>query len=315
MEYRQRGQAGVAVSAIGLGGNTFGRIDANTSARVIHQALDLDINFIDTADTYSHGLSEEYIGRAIADRRDAVILATKTGYPFDEGPNGQGLAYRRIVQQVEGSLRRLGTDYIDVYYLHRPDPRTPIAESLRALDDLVRAGKIRYAACSNYAGWQIAEMVEIADRRGYVPPVVSQSPDNVLDRAIEDEIVPACAHYGLGIVPYGPLAGGFLPGKYRPGSPPPAGTRGAGSERWQRQQLTERRFRALDVLEGFTAEHGLTVGELAVAWLLAQPVICSVITGATKPEQVVANVMAADWLLSPGDLAEIERRLEEADAR
>lgn len=316
MEYRRLGASGVFVSAIGLGGNTFGRFcDASQTARVVHQALDLGINFIDTADLYAAGLSEEYIGKAIADRRDAVVLATKTGFPLGDGPNDVGLSYRRIIASLEASLRRLGTDYVDVYYLHRPDPHTPIEESLRALDDLVRAGKIRYAACSNYAGWQIADMVGICERRGYVKPIVSQSLYNLLDRGIEAEVIPACTHYGMSVVPYAPLAGGFLTGKYRPGQPPPPGTRGAASEAWQQQRLTPENFARLEALEGFARERGHTVGELAIAWLLAQPVVCSVIAGATSPEQVQANVAAGEWTLTAEDLVEIDRRLAAATAR
>jgi len=315
MEYRRLGSSGLFVSAIGLGGNTFGRFcDADQTARIVHQALDLGVNFIDTADLYSNGVSEEYIGRAIADRRDKVILATKTGFPLGDGPNDTGLSRRRIVASLEASLRRLGTDYVDVYYLHLPDPNTPIEESLRTLDDLVRAGKIRYAACSNYAGWQIADMVGICERRGYVKPVVSQSLYNILDRGIEAEVIPACTHYGMSVVPYSPLAGGFLTGKYRRGEPVPAGTRGAASETWQQQRLTERNFNALEALEGFAKEHGHTVAELAMAWLLAQPVVCSIIPGATSPEQVKANVAAGEWKLNADDLAEIDRRLEAAGA-
>lgn len=310
MEYRRLGTSGLLVSAVGLGGNTFGRFcDAAQTAAIVHRALDLGINHIDTADLYSLGLSEEYIGKAIAGRRDEVILATKTGFPLSDGPNGQGLSRRRIIANLEASLRRLGTDYVDIFYLHRPDALTPIEESLRALDDLVRAGKVRYAACSNYSGWQIADMVHICDRRGYAAPVVSQSLYNLLQRGIEDEVIPACTHYGMSVVPFSPLAGGFLTGKYRPGQAVPEGTRGAASEAWQQERLTEKNFAALATLEEFAHERGRTIGELAIAWLIAQPVVCSVIAGATKPEQVEANVKAAEWQLTGDDLIEINRRL------
>jgi len=315
MEYRRFGRSGVLVSVIGLGGNTFGRYcDAQQTAAVIHRALELGINHIDTADTYSRGLSEEYIGKAIAGRRDEVVLATKTGFPLHEGPNGQGLSRRRIIASVEASLRRLGTDYIDLFYLHRPDPHTPIDESLRALDDLVRSGKVRYAGISNYAGWQVADIVHRCERAGYVVPVVSQSPYNLIDRSIEAELIPACEAFGLGIIPYSPLAGGFLTGKYRPDMPVPPGTRGYDNEAFQRRWLTPRNFHLLSVLEAFAAERDHTVAELAVAWLVAQPIVSSVIAGATKPEQVEANVTAASWKLTPDDLAELTRRLHEVDA-
>lgn len=314
MEYRRLGSSGVLVSAIGLGGNTFGRYcDEKQTAAVVHRALDLGVNHIDTADMYSRGVSEEYIGRAIAGRRQEVVLATKTGFPLHEGPNGQGLSRRRIIASLDASLKRLGTDYVDLFYLHRPDPDTPIDESLRALDDLVRAGKVRYAAISNYAGWQVADIMGRCARHGYAAPVVSQSLYNVLERGIEHELVPACRYYGLGIIPYSPLAGGFLTGKYRPGEPVPPGVRGYDNPAWQHRWLTEQNFRKLAALEGFAAEHGRTVGELALAWLVAQPIVSSVIAGATSPEQVEANVRAGEWRLSPADLEEIERRLAAAE--
>ena len=272
MDYRRLGNSGVLVSVIGLGGNTFGRYcDERQTAAIIHRALELGINHVDTADTYSKGLSEEYIGKAIAGRRHEVVLATKTGYPLHEGPNGQGLSRRRIVASLEASLKRLGTDYVDLFYLHRPDPDTPIEESLRALDDLVRAGKVRYPAVSNYAAWQVVDILGRCERRGYAPPVVSQSLYNVLERGIEQELIPACRFYGLGIIPYSPLAGGFLTGKYRRGEPVPPGVRGHDNPAWQQRWLTERNFRMLAVLEAFAAEHGRPVGELALAWLAAQP--------------------------------------------
>jgi len=316
MEYRRLGNSGVSVSVIGLGGNTFGRYcDARQTEAIIHRALELGINHIDTADTYSRGLSEEYIGKAIAGRRDQVVLATKTGFPLDEGPNGQGLSRRRIIASLEASLRRLGTDYVDLFYLHRPDPQTPIEESLRALDDLVRAGKVRYPAVSNYAAWQVVDIMGRCERRGYAPPVVSQSLYNVLERGIEQELIPACRCYGLGIIPYSPLAGGFLSGKYRPGEPVPPGVRGYDNPTWQQRWLTERNFRILGALDVFATRRGRSVGELALAWLVAQPVVSSVIAGATSPEQVESNARAADWRLSSGELAELEQCLTAAAAQ
>lgn len=315
MEYRRLGRSGVLVSEIGLGGNTFGRFaDERQTAAIIHRALDLGINHFDTADLYNQGASEEFIGKALADRRDKAIIATKTGFPLDDGPNGKGLSYRRIIACLEASLRRLGTDYVDVYYLHLPDRLTPNEESLRAIDDLIRAGKVRYAACSNYAGWEVVEMAHICDKRGYAMPVVSQSPYNLLDRGIEAELIPACNHLGMNIVPFSPLAGGFLTGKYRRGEPVPAGTRGADNPTWQQRFLTERNFNALEALEGFAKERGRTVGELAVAWLLAQPSVCSVIAGVTRPEQVDQNVAAAEWVLDADDLIAINDLLAQAGA-
>jgi aryl-alcohol dehydrogenase-like predicted oxidoreductase len=316
MQYRRLGSSGVLVSVIGLGGNTFGRYcDERQTAAVIDRALELGINHIDTADTYSRGLSEEYIGKAIAGRRHEVVLATKTGFPLHEGPNGQGLSRRRIVASLEASLRRLGTDYVDVFYLHRPDPDTPIEESLRTLDDLVRAGKVRYPAVSNYSAWQVADIMGRCERRGYASPVVSQSLYNVLERGIEQELIPACSFYGLGIIPYSPLAGGFLSGKYRPGKPVPPGVRGYDNLVWQQRWLTERNFRILAALEAFAGECGRSVGELALAWLVAQPLVCSVIAGATAPEQVASNARAGEWRLSSEELAALEQRLAAAASR
>jgi aryl-alcohol dehydrogenase-like predicted oxidoreductase len=314
MNFRRLGRSGLFVSEIGLGGNTFGKFcDEKQTAAVVHQALDAGITFIDTADSYNGGLSEEYIGKALRDRRDRAIICTKTGWDVGDGPNDQGLSHHRIMRQVEGSLKRLGTDDVDVYYMHRPDPDTPIEESLRAMDDLVRMGKVRYVACSNFAGWQIATMAAVCDQYGYQMPIVSQSLYNVLERDIEREVIPACEHFGMGVVPFAPLASGFLTGKYQPGEPIPENSRAQGNPTWQERRLTERNFQAQDVLTKFAQERAHTTPELAIAWLLAQDSVCSVIAGATKPEQVLANARAAEWQLTLSDLAEIDRLLDEAE--
>jgi len=309
MEYRRLGKSGVRVSAVGLGGNTFGRFcDEAATAAIVDTALELGVNFIDTAELYSNGVSEELLGKALKGRRHDVVLATKTGARDEPGSEAGGrLTRKRIVERLEASLKRLGTSYVDVYYLHFPDPQTPIEESLRALDDMVTAGKILYPACSNYPAWEVAEMISICDRRGFASPVVTQNPYSLLDRRVERELAPACIHFGLSIVPYSPLAGGFLTGKYRRGSAPPAGTRGHASEAWQRNWLTKERFDLLERLEAFAAARDQSVGALAVAWLLAQPVVCSVIAGATSAAQVEANVQAAGWILSEPDLEELAR--------
>jgi aryl-alcohol dehydrogenase-like predicted oxidoreductase len=315
VKYRRLGRAGLFISEIGLGGNTFGKFcDAAQTAEIVHQALDLGINFIDTADSYNGGLSEEYIGQALQGRRDEAILCTKTGWDVGEGPNDQGLSYHRIIRRLEGSLKRLGTDYVDVYYMHRPDPFTPIEESLRAMDDLVRSGKVRYVACSNFAGWEIAAIHGICERYGYRMPVVSQSLYNILERDIENDVIPACDYFGLSVVPFAPLASGFLTGKYQRGAPVPEESRGHGNETWQQRRLTERNFRAQDVLARFASERDHTISEMALAWLLAQDAVCSVIAGATRPEQVAANARAADWEMTLSDLAEIDHLLETAAA-
>ncbi len=306
MEYRQLGGSGLRVSAVGLGGNTFGRFcDEAQTAAVIHRALELGINHVDTADTYGRGVSEQYVGKAIAGRRHEVVVATKVGNAMGDRPNDVGLSYSRVIASCEGSLRRLGTDYIDLYYLHRPDPTTPLAETLRAYEDLVRQGKVRYVGISNYQAWQACEMLWISDRRGYHAPVATQSRYNMLDRAIESELLPFCREHHVGIVPYAPLSGGLLTGKYRPGEPVPPGTRGYNNPGFQ-QQLTDRNFALVGKLEAFARDHGHTLGELAIAWLLSRPEVCSVIAGVTNPAQVDANAAASGWTLSPDDLKAID---------
>jgi len=307
MEYRQLGGSGLRVSAVALGGNTFGRYcDEKGTAAVIARALELGVNHVDTADVYSRGVSEEHVGKAIAGRRHDVVLATKVGNAMGDGPNDQGLSYRRVIASCETSLRRLGTDYIDLYYLHRPDPTTPLEETLRAFDDLVRQGKIRYVGISNYPAWQACEALWICDRRGYSAPVVTQNRYNVIDRALESELLPFCREHRIGIVPYSPLAGGLLTGKYRPGEPVPPGVRGYNNPGFQ-QQLNERNFALVGKLEGFARDHGHGVGELAVAWLLSRSEVCSVIAGVTNPDQVEANVAGGNWTLSPSELKAIDQ--------
>ncbi len=315
MEYRRLGRSGVPVSVIGIGGNQFGRaVDEQQTARIIHRAIDRGINFIDTADMYTGSVSEQFIGKALEGRRDQVVLATKTGMRMNDGPEGTGLSRRRIMNSVEASLKRLNTDYIDLYYMHAPDARTPIDETMRALDDLVSSGKIRYSAFSNFAGWQTAEVMGLCEQRGYQAPVVNQDLYNLIERGIEQELIPACEHYGLSVVPYSPLGSGFLTGKYRRGEAVPEGVRGHGNTAWQQRRLTDRNFTILETVEGFAKEHGRSVSDLAITWLLGHQVVCSVIAGVTKPEQVDANADTAEWVLSAEDLAEIDRRLSEAGA-
>lgn len=309
MEYRRLGGCGLRVSEVGIGGNNFGRrCDEAQTARVIHTALELGVNFIDTADSYGIGLSEQYVGKAVAGRRHEVILATKTGYSLGKGPNDGGLSYGRVMASCEASLRRLGTDYIDLYYLHVPDSRSPLAETLRACDDLVRQGKVRYVGISNYPAWQACEILWICDRHGHRPPVVTQNGYNLLDRGIEAELLPFCRAHNLGIVPYFPLASGLLTGKYRPGEPAPPGTRGFDIP-MNRRFFTDRNFALVAALDDFARAGGHTVGRLAIAWLLAHPEVPSAIAGAMNPEQVGANVAAAAWKLAEDELKEIENIL------
>jgi len=306
MEYRPLGTSGLKVSALGLGGNSFGpRVDEQGTARVIHQALDLGVTFIDTANIYGSGQSEIFIGKALKGRRAQAVIATKFGRVWDESPNGRGASRSHIMEQVEGSLSRLGTDFIDLYQLHIHDPDTPIEETLRALDDCVRQGKVRYLGCSQVSAWQACEAVWTSRRLNLHGYVSVQPWYNLLQRGIEKEMLPFCRAYGLGIIPYFPLEGGFLTGKYRPGEPPAAGTRFAGNSMFGKR-LNPRNFSILKGLEAFSAKRNRPVAELALAWLLANPQVSTVIAGATRPEQVSANARALDWKLNAGELQEID---------
>ncbi|MBI4319912.1 MAG: aldo/keto reductase [Chloroflexi bacterium] len=310
MEYRKLGTSGLRVSEVGLGGNNFGKFcDEAQTAGVIHRALDLGVNHLDTADMYAGTVSERFVGKAIAARRQEVVLATKVGCPLGPGPNDGGLSYRRVIACCEASLRRLGTDYIDVYYLHRPDPLTPPAETLRAFDDLVRQGKVRYVGISNYPAWQACEILWVSERHGFRPPMVTQNGYSLLDRAVESELLPFCRAHGMGLVPFYPLSGGLLTGKYRAGEPAPAGTRGSHDHPIVRQSFNERNFALVAALDAFARAQGHTIAELAIAWLLAHPEVPSVIAGATKPEQVAANVAAASWRLTPEEVRATEEIL------
>ncbi|MBX3705918.1 MAG: aldo/keto reductase [Pseudomonadales bacterium] len=307
MEQRRLGASGLFVSAVGIGCNNFGgRIDAAATAAVVHAALDHGINFFDTADVYGNQQSEVLLGQALGARRSDVIVATKFGMPTGAGLLDKGGSRRYVRRAVEASLRRLGTDYIDLYQIHAPDPATPIEETLAVLDDLVREGKVRYLGNSNFAGWQIADAHWTATTRGTTPFVSAQNHYSLLERAVAHEVLPACERFGLGMLPYFPLASGLLTGKYRAGEPPPPGTRLAGAEALARRALTERNFERVAALAAFAAEHGRGLLDLAFCWLLSQPVVTSVIAGATAVEQVRANTVAAtDWRLTADDMRQV----------
>jgi aryl-alcohol dehydrogenase-like predicted oxidoreductase len=310
MQYRQLGRSGVRVSAIGLGTNQFGgKVDAAGVRDILSTAIELGVNFIDTAEVYQEGRSEETIGAALQGRRDRMVLATKVGWKIGDGPNESGASRRRIFDAVEKSLRRLRTDYIDLYQIHLWDPATTIEETLCALDDLVRAGKVRYVGASNYSAWQLAESNVTAELRGWSAFVTIQPHYNMLEREVERELAPYCAARGIGILPYYPLAGGFLTGKYRAGQPPPAGSRGEKSPRVQ-SYMTEAGYARLEKLSAWAKARYRSMTELAHAWLLAQPQVSSVISGATRPDHVRDNVKGADWTLTPADLLELKALLE-----
>ncbi|MCC6625781.1 MAG: aldo/keto reductase [Chloroflexi bacterium] len=305
MEYRQLGPSGLRVSAIGLGTNQFGgKVDQAGVTAIIDAAIDVGITFIDTADIYTQTRSEQTIGVAVRDRRHKVVLATKVASPVGDGPNDRGASRHRIMTGVEAALRRLQTDYIDLFQIHRWDDTTPIEETLRALDDLVRSGKARYVGASNFAAWQLARANTIAEVRGWSPFVTIQPHYHLLERGIERELVPYCNASGVGILPYFPLAGGFLTGKYRRGEPAPVGSRGENNRSVQ-QYMTDANFTIVEALTAWAEARGHAMGDLAHAWLLAQPRVCSVISGATSPEQVRAHVPAADWRLNAADVAEV----------
>lgn len=305
MEQRSVGRSGLTVSAVGLGGNTFGAtVDGEDAVRVIRHAIDQGITFIDTADVYSMGRSEELVGKAIAGRRETVVVASKCGIPLDSGSHTGGLSRRWVLQAAEDSLRRLGTDYIDLYYAHRPDSETPIDETLRAMDDLVRDGKVRYIGCSNFKAWEVARGIGISERLGLERWVAVQNRWNLLDGLDSPELEQAAEVLGVGIIPYTPLASGLLTGKYRPGEEPSAGTRFGDLERI-RERMTADKLRQAERVRLWVEEHGHTLAEAAIAWLLAHPSVPSVIAGARSPEQVDTNVKAAEWAMSPEDRDEL----------
>ncbi len=303
MEYRYLGRSGLRVSAIGLGTNNFGRrLDADTAAVVVNHALDMGVNMIDTSNSYGDGYSEKYIGRALKGKRDKALIATKVSSRIADGPNDGGNSRQHIMGEVENSLRRLNTDYIDLYQIHWHDANVPIEETLRALDDLVRQGKVRYIGCSNFMAWQMCEAVWTSRTLGVESFVSMQPKYSIMDREIEAELVPFCEAYDIGILPYYPLANGFLTGKYRRGQPAPEGTRLAEGDRGM---FTDANFDLLERLEAFCEERGHSVLELAFAWLLANSAVSSVIAGATRAEQIVANAKAASWSLTAEDVAEV----------
>jgi aryl-alcohol dehydrogenase-like predicted oxidoreductase len=307
VEYRNLGRSGFEVSVIGLGTNNFGmRMDQDATQVVVDKAIDEGITLFDTADVYGgQGKSEEFLGKALGSRRQDVLVATKFASPMGEGPMKAGGSRHWIMNAVEDSLRRLGTDYIDLYQVHRPDPTTPLEETIRALDDLVTSGKVRYLGNSNFAGWQIAESHHLAKNNGWAPFISAQPQYSLLERNVEREVVPACNEYGLGVLPYFPLASGLLTGKYKRGEDAPEGTR-LNSPMGERT-LTDRNFDKVEKLEEFAQGRGHTILELAFSWLVSQSHVGSVIAGATKPEQVEANAAAGSWKLDEEELAEVDQ--------
>ena len=311
MQQRSIGRSGLRVSLVGLGCNNLGqRIDFAASQAVVHAALDLGITLFDTADTYRVPTagSEEYLGQILGARRKDIVLATKFGNPMDKAGTMRGASRRYIMAAVEASLRRLGTDWIDLLQVHRADPLTPIEETLRALDDLVRHGKVRYIGCSNYAAWQVVEAVWTSRQCGLAPFISCQDEYSLLMRRPEQDKIPMMQAYGLGLLPYYPLASGLLTGKYRRNAPLPAdGRLVVHVKRYGSRFINDSNWPVVEALEDHATQHGRTLLELAFSWLAAQPVVSSIIAGATRPEQLAANVRAADWKLAPEDLQVIDR--------
>ena len=312
MQHRQLGNSGLTVSTVGLGCNNLGRANTATESQegtdaVVHAAMDAGITLFDVADVYGreHGMSETMLGRALGSRRDEVVLATKFGLPMD-GANGNDFGVRGsrryIARAVEASLQRLGTDHIDLYQFHSPDENTPIEETLDALDDLVRSGKVRYIGHSNMAGWQIAEAEFTARARGGARFISSQNHYNLLDRRAELEVVPAADAYGLGVLPYFPLANGLLTGKYSDGKAP----EGSRLTHSRTNMLEDADYDQLAALGDFARERGLEDVEVAFSWLASRPAVASVIAGATRPEQVKQNAASADWIPTEDDEAALD---------
>lgn len=318
MEYRRLGKTGLMVSELCLGTMTFGReLDEEGSGRILTRFLEAGGNFVDTADVYEGGLSEEITGRALGASgvaRDDVVLATKVRMPMGGGPNDVGLSRKHVIAGCEASLRRLSTDYIDLYQVHLWDEATPLEETLSALTDLVRQGKVRYIGCSNYAAWQMVKALYTSELRGLERFVSVQAQYSLVEREIEREILPACLAEGIGVLPWGPLGGGFLSGKYRRGVDPPEGSRIAGAaddleESWRRRSV-ERNWRTLDVIAEISEETGKSFPQVALNWLLRQPGVVSPILGARRVEQLEDNLGASGWELDAGQVG----RLFEASA-
>lgn len=306
---RNLGRSGLRVSLVGLGCNNFGgRIDLDATRKVVDAAIEHGITLFDTADIYGNrGGSETALGEVLGARRKQIVLASKFGMEMDAEGAKKGGSRAYIMNAVEDSLRRLRTDWLDLYQIHRFDPLTPIEETLRALEDLIRQGKVRYIGCSNFASWQMADAAWAARHLGAPGFASCQDEYSLLVRGAERELIPSARHYGMGLLPYFPLANGLLTGKYKRNAPMPEGARMTREAQRAGEVLTEENWQKTEKLSAFCEARGKTLVELAFSWLAAQPVVSSVIAGATKPEQIAANVKAAEWALTAEDLAEIDK--------
>jgi aryl-alcohol dehydrogenase-like predicted oxidoreductase len=319
MRMRNLGKTGVKVSELCLGTMTFGgrgflkhvgELGLKEATELVDMSLYAGINFFDTADVYSRGLSEELLGKALGKRRKDVFVATKVRLPMGPGPNDVGLSRHRIIEGCNASLKRLGTDHIDLYQVHSFDPETPQEETMRALDDLVRQGKVRYIGCSNYSGWQLMKALAISDKRGWESFVTLQALYSLLTRDLENELVPLCLDQGLGILVWSPLSGGLLSGKYRRGKPRPKGTRLSGPQPGPIPHDEEKAFDIVEELEKIAKAHNGSVAQAALNYLLAKEGVSSVIIGARTPEQLADNLKAVDWEMSPEEVARLDAMSE-----
>ena len=308
MEHRTLGPSGLSVSLVGLGCNNFGgRIDVDETRAVVDRALDLGINFFDTADVYGNrGGSEDCLGEVMGDRRKDIILATKFAMPMSDNPAMRGASRAYIVKACEASLRRLKTDWIDLYQVHQPDADAPPGETMSALDDLIKQGKVRHIGSSNYSADQLDEAQDAATGNGWAGFVSCQDHYSLLARDIDGDLLSAITRRDLGLLPYFPLASGFLTGKYTRANPPPKGTRMANMPKLAERYMTEKNWDVVEALEAFAKKYGRSLLELAFAWLAARPNVSSVIAGATRPDQVSQNAAAVGWTLSATDMAEID---------
>ena len=318
MEYRLLGNTGLLVSEIGLGTNNFGgRLDYQSSEKILKTCLDLGINMIDTADVYSSGVSEEFIGKAIKSKRDQYIIATKVGIPWEKGINKAGLSSAYIKRSVEGSLKRLDSDFIDLYQTHIYDPYIPQEETLKALDDLVTQGKVRYIGCSNLMSWEMVEAIQISRKFGWTEYSTVQPEYSMLVRHIENELIHACDKYSIGILPYFPLASGFLTGKYKKNEPLPEGARLTQNSRPEISErfLTENNYKIIENLTIWSKKRDKNLLDLAFAWLLAKKCTSSVIAGASNVAQLKANASTHTWKITKEEMQEINQILPSTDRR
>ena len=306
MKLRQLGNSDLKVSEVGLGCNNFGRrIDLEQTGRVVDKAIELGINLFDTADVYGGSKSEEFLGELLGNRRKQIVLATKFGHPMEDSGTKQGASAGYIVRAVEDSLARLKTDVIDLYQLHTPDPKTPMEETLTALDRLVKDGKVRYIGCSNLPAWQVVDSHWIAQTKSLSPFVSCQDEYSLVHRDPEKELLPMCAQFGMSLLPYFPLASGLLTGKYKRGEEAPEGTRFSSTQALADRYMNDKNWTAVEALSAFSQESGHTILDLAFGWLLSRPEVASVIAGATKPEQLEANAKAGEWELSEDEKTKV----------